>query len=401
MNGCGMAEYRPPLLAGSTPEEQPLFQCPRVPVLQNRVYGNADSARGAAAGALDIRFNRVTAFGFNAAFDPGQSTYDDEYDNSVPSRVFDDYCDDIASRLVAASGRDTINVFDVGCGNGRFISRMADRFKNLRGVGVDPAYTGDPYTHGGRLTFIPDIFRPEHAAIRPNLVMCRHTLEHIADPGSFLRKVILSLGNHRDVRLYVEVPDLYWILRNNAFWDLCYEHCNYFTGTSLAACVSEAGAVVETARSAFGGQYVYVEALVNPSHPVDSGTAPHSFVDGGNQPYLSMSFDSLLDSTCDAMRRLSRDRKVVIWGMATKGVMFALHLQTRGLVVDSCVDVNAAKQDKFAPLSGYRICAPSELCAGDKLAVICMNTNYAQEIRAECRAQGLDAEFYSPAMDKL
>ncbi|HEY0711347.1 MAG TPA: hypothetical protein VGF45_01640, partial [Polyangia bacterium] len=72
---------------------------------------------------------------------------------------------------------------------------------------------------------------------------------------------------------------------------------------------------------------------------------------------------------------------VVLWGMATKGVVFASLVGAPGLV--GGIDVNAKKQHKFVPGSGLEIHPPEWLGQlPGAPTVIVMNPNYEAEIRA-------------------
>ncbi|MFQ5768863.1 MAG: class I SAM-dependent methyltransferase, partial [Acidobacteriota bacterium] len=251
-------EGRPvsPMTGVGSADHLKLFAAARVPVLQNRVYRSSREAMTAPCGRLEIRFDQQSQFAWNAAFDPTRMQYDREYDNCVPSDRFYSYYDDLADHLVQALGLAGGTVLDIGCGNGIFLSRWMGRMKQFRGIGVDPAYSGPASACAGRLRFIADTFRPKHVAMRPALILCRHLLEHVENPVEFLQRAAAAARAHDGIPLFVEVPDLDWILVNRAYWDFCYEHCNYFTADSLAFCMERAGMRVEEVSKAFGGQYL-------------------------------------------------------------------------------------------------------------------------------------------------
>jgi hypothetical protein len=69
---------------------------------------------------------------------------------------------------------------------------------------------------------------------------------------------------------------------------------------------------------------------------------------------------------------------VVIWGMATKGVMLANLIPVAG-----GIDINPNKQGKFAATSGIEIHPPEWLTTlPDGATVLVMNPNYFSEIQA-------------------
>jgi hypothetical protein len=60
------------------------------------------------------------------------------------------------------------------------------------------------------------------------------TLEHIAPTGDFVGAVRRAVGDDPQTVVFFQVPDVIRILKEQAFWDIYYEHCNYFSAGSLA-----------------------------------------------------------------------------------------------------------------------------------------------------------------------
>src|SRR5690606_7842579 len=95
-------------------------------------------------------------------------------------------------------------------------------------------------------------------------------------------------------------------------------------------------------------------------------------------------------------RRLKEEgRAIALWGMATKGVVFAYLVDPTATLIDFCIDINANKHDCHVPVTGHRIEGPAALKrAGNRsVAILVMNPNYLGEIRDTCRALSLDAVF--------
>ena len=291
-------------------------------------------------------------------------------------------------------------ILDVGCGKGTFLSRLAGRCGIVRGLGIDPAYEGPETICDGRVRYIKEYFATEHVHETPACVLCRHTLEHISLPAEFLSGVFKPLHKEKNVPVFIEVPDLSWIIENNAFWDFCYEHVNYFTRESLARCIEKAGARVCKISPAFGGQYLWAEAIINPTGRL------HSCETSAKELNHAAAFDhdhlmTHLDVVIERAGNLAGSRKIVIWGMATKGVLYSLYLFNRDIRIDHCVDINTRKQGKYCPLSGLTIISPENLGTDQEYAVICMNPNYVSEIIEHCRRLKLHAQFFNPEVDEI
>ena len=105
-------------------------------------------------------------------------------------------------------------------------------------------------------------------------------------------------------------------------------------------------------------------------------------------------FLSRIDKSINIIEQ-TKDRHHVVWGAASKGVLFALHLQRRDYLPDLAIDINPAKQDKYLPATGLHVLSPESafdrLCPGDVIFV--MNPNYLDEITHQ---GGSDYEYYLP-----
>lgn len=382
-------------------ELEPLYFADKVPILQNKVYPDAESAKQCPSGSLNIVMERETGLYINANFDASLMMYDRDYDNSVPSNIFMNYYDEIADYLLANYGLNEGTILDIGCGKGLFISRMASKYDSLTALGIDPSYEGPKTICDGRVRFINEYFTQQHISkdTKVSIVLCRHTLEHVPSPASFLRTIFepFSLHEFEDIPVFIEVPDIDWITANDAFWDFCYEHVNYFSHKSLYQCITQAGGQVNAITPGFNGQYIWAEAVLNPSgHKSEQA---NKYVDEARPRETEKPgkvFKTYIASVAERVGALSQEKPLVIWGMATKGVMYSLLLGSAGISADYCVDINERKQGKYSPLSGNRIASPTELKSSEKYAVICMNPNYVSEIKAQCIELGLDAMLYSP-----
>jgi len=380
----------------SKSNSRPLYSLEKAPTFQNKVYESAEAARQAPVGSLNIVWDSTTGCYANADFSEARMQYDTDYDNSVPSQIFLDYYDSIADHLVEQYRLSDSLILDIGCGKGTFITRMIKRHSSLRAQGIDPSYEGDLSTLEGKVRFVCEPFSPKLVSSeeRPALVTCRHTLEHVS-PVDFIRGIGNAFRAHDmyDIALFVEVPDLDWILDNNAFWDFCYEHVNYFDRSTLRSCLEKGGCHTQSISEAFSSQYLWAEAILNPSTDskllADTNPDP-STVERASQMRMN------LQLAIERMREIASQRHIVIWGMATKGVMYCIHMMHAGVEVKKCVDINQRKHGRFAPVSAQEICPPEDLDPDNPYAIVCMNPNYMEEIRAQCRDMGLNVAFFDP-----
>lgn len=375
----------------------------RLPAMQNYVYRSAELAHAVKPGQFALTICESCGFAFNGQFDPELLTYDEGYDNSVPSMAMANYYGSLADYFNKTYLHDEGFIVDVGCGKGTFLKALCEKYPNVRGLGIDPSYEGDLIENQGRLRFIRDFFAEGQLQEKPSLVICRHVLEHIPQPVEFLATIHEALRAFPDVPVFVEVPDLGWILKERAFWDYCYEHCNYFTPTSLATAATLAGMRIQQVRAAFGDQYMWLEARTSClKASVDTGTTGQRLISEAMQ-YVRQE-DSLIENAREHLLELKRENyQIVLWGMATKGTLFSYLVDPKATLIDYRIDINPNKQGCYTPIVGHRIDAPSVLQAQSQkpTVVIVMNENYWREILSCCEALGVDPILINAACQTL
>ncbi|MFO0569260.1 MAG: class I SAM-dependent methyltransferase [Polyangiaceae bacterium] len=357
-----------------------------LPVLQNVVYSARTEALDSPVAPFALSVCSACGFGFNSRFDPARMVYDERYDNEVPSPAFLCYYREVAKSLADRFLRPGDAVYEVGCGKGTFLEALLDVAPGVRAIGVDP--TCKP-RESSRLRLTQGEFSPSAVTERPSLVICRHVLEHIQHPIDFLAAIREALEGFGGIPVYVEVPDLSWILEHGAFWDFCYEHCNYFAPSNLALSLQRAGFTVVDAGVSFSQQYQWVVASSVPSS-VGAQDDGASLVAAALQ-YKAAESSGLARARKRALEARGRG-SCVLWGMATKGVVFAHLVDPNREVFDGGVDLNPRKQDCFVPGSGHRIHAPEWLTTlPQPVTVFVMNPNYAAEIAALLSEMRVDA----------
>lgn len=367
---------------------RPIYRRSPLPIFQNRVYPSAEAARKAACGELQLMECASCAFVFNAAFDPALVRYDPGYDNHVESKAFDAYYQTLAKTLGSYIGAGPSTVVEVGCGDGRFLRKLRETAPSGRYLGFDPALREEVCEPGFALS--RSLFNESSGVGGVDWLICRHTLEHVPKPLAFTRQILSGCG--ASTQIFFEVPDWTWIVKQKATWDLFYEHCNYFGPHALAYCMTAAGVDIKEMTSSFGDQYLWCSGRYEGA--ITSATA--------RRPPLSER--PAADLHTDLMRLqevvrawTSQGYALAIWGMASKGVTFTETLDLAGIAPRFTVDKNPRKQGCYTPRLGLKIEAP-EVLSRRRAAVVCMNPNYAQEIREELSALEADHVLLSPEL---
>lgn len=361
--------------------------------MQNYIYRSYTAALDAQVGQFNLHICRKCGFAYNATFDSDLLSYDENYDNNISSSIFLDYYKEIASFLYEKFSLANGLVVDIGCGKGTFLKVLCSVYPNVQGLGIDPSYESNSLdTPMPNLTFVQDIFKEEHITQKPSLIVCRHVLEHMEYPVSFLQTIRSAASSFTEIPFFIEVPDLDWIIENGAFWDFCYEHCNYFTLESLRNTLELAGFQTEQGYKAFGGQYLWMCASIK-SNSVSVTT--NEAISGKVAGYAFKEDKLMSEIRAKLVKFKTQSSKIAVWGMATKGVVFCNLIDPDKQLIDFCIDINANKHNCFVPHTGHLISAPESLKAAEKadLMVVVMNANYVDEIKETCQSLQLNAEF--------
>ncbi len=225
-----------------------------------------------------------------------------------------------------------------------------------------------------------------------DFVCCRHVLEHISSPFSFVKHVRNTVGNRPGTTVFFEVPDVLWTLEELGIWDIIYEHCNYLSRVSIRRLFASAGFDVLSTSSVYNGQFLTIRALPA-AIPAKFDTSPVS-EDAHFRKLIDRFGQSQRDKVAEWRGRLSdltaRGKRAVLWGAGSKGVTFLNTLDTRE--VEYIVDVNPRKQGCFVVGTGQKIIGPDALKALQPSAVIIMNPVYQAEIGAQLASLGVNAQ---------
>jgi hypothetical protein len=331
-----------------------LYEQSAFPIFQNRMYDSAHEARACPRGDIRLVQDGVSGLVYNAAFRSELMNYDAAYQNEqAHSPLFRSHLEQVATIVERNLGTD--GLVEVGCGKAYFLELLQSRGCSI--TGFDPTYEGQNPAVQRR-------YFGDGVAVWASGLVLRHVLEHVQDPVGFLDGLREANGGGL---IYIEVPCFDWILRARAWFDIFYEHVNYFRLDDFPRMF---GRVVECGHL-FGGQYLYVVADLATLRPPVSKTADR----------VDFPEDFLAMATVAPSDQLGGSSAV--WGAASKGVIFSLLRERCGNPVDVLIDINPAKCGKFVPATGLRVMSPEEgmaaLAPGSDIFV--MNSNYLEEIR--------------------
>lgn len=389
-------------------ERIPLIDMENVPVHCNVLWPTRAAALNAPRG--DIRLTYLPACGhtYNPAFNAALMEYTQDYENSLHfSPHFQEYATALANGLVEKYDLYGKDIVEIGAGKGDFLIMLCALSGN-RGWGYDPSYVPEPGYTAPNVTFVEDFYTEKYIDQRADLIVCRHVLEHIEAPDAFLEQVRRAVGEQQSI-VFFEVPNALWTLRRGGIWDIIYEHCSYYSPSSLANLFRQHGFRVLAVNEVFGGQFLTIEATpddggqaADTAAPRDNGHADTGSVPIGADDLLALTADARAFAANYAAKRdewrarlrglAAAGQRGVIWGAGSKGVTF-LNATGAGEEIVAVVDINPRKQGKYVAGTGQRIVAPAELAALQPDFVIIMNANYRAEIGRMLAEVGVAAEL--------
>ncbi len=368
-----------------------------VPVNSCLSLETREEALGFPRGDIALAFCRDCGFIFNAAFDESLLEYSERYDPTQAfSGTFNRWHLKLAETLVERYGLRGKRIVEIGCGKGEFLTMLCELGANS-GIGFDPAV--DPertrVPEQGEAVFVQDFYSEKYADRKGDFVCCKMTLEHIAPTADFVATVRRAVGDDPNTVVFFQVPDVLRILEERAFWDIYYEHCNYFSAGSLARLFRQSGFSVQAVGRDYDDQYLMIDC-----RPAEAAATTDALAEEKDMPELRRlveEFSSLLPRALEDWRSKIRDfrsagKRVVIWGAGSKGVSFLTTLGLGENEVEFAVDINPHRHGQFMATTGQEIIGPDRLTRDNPDVVIIMNPIYKQEIQADLRKLGLEAE---------
>lgn len=322
-------------------------------------------------GDLQLRRNLKLNFIENALFNNKLIKYDANYQNSQShSKFFQEHMLNVYN-IIKNSFSASSKIIEIGCGKGEFFEIMEkDNYFELEGYDV---------TYEGSNPKIHKRYIDENDKIQCDLIILRHTLEHIQRPHIFLK---LLRKVFKESYIYIEVPEMNWIIENSAFYDITYEHVNYFNKESLTNLFDNK---YKKWSKIFENQYQFIITQL-------SDLSNNFELEYNSKNWENLIFTDQfpeLDKTISLINdNLGSKGKLYIWGSATKGAMFLIHCKSNKDLfskIGFAIDINKNKIGKFLPVSKIEIKNKEDFyksVQSDDLLLI-SNPNYVDEIKED------------------
>jgi len=343
---------------------------------------SADAAQ--AMTKLPLEFVRCLDCGhvFNQAFDYAKIPY-----SAKPYRMFNSgvhwsaFMTGVLERLAGfLPGNPT--VIEIGHGDGGFLADLAARVSPGTFIGFDP--NGALGRHGG-VDYRHAMFNPmtDLSALKPDLIISRHVLEHLTNPLRFLQTVGLAAAGAEQAPLfYLEVPCIDRAIETRRSVDFYFEHGSHFTTLSFGRMLERAGAEVIEIGHGYDREVVFGLGRL-------AGAPRHLATARAAEAFRARSAEALDHIPAQLADLASSGKRIAIWGGTGKSAAFMNRYAVDAARFPIVVDSDTGKAGGFVPGTGQVIRARDWLRDNPVDVVIAPPQWRARDIIAEMEAAGL------------
>lgn len=288
---------------------------------------------------------------YNPAFDYGEVPYADK-----PNLMFNrgagwsHFLGGVREKLAALLGPNPV-VVEIGHGDGSFLAALAGLRGGGRFIGFDPHGAGhSPGDGAGNVELRRTLFVPgkDLPALKPDLIISRHVLEHLLSPLQFLQQIGF-VANRAGLRpaAYFEVPCIDRAIASRRTVDFYYEHSSQFTTQSFTTMLQRAHTGIAELGHGYDGEVIW--AVVR----FGDGFAP-SLIDE------TAAFRAATARALETIgRQLAELHKggggVALWGGTGKSAAFMCRYNVDAARFPTVVESDRAKVGTFVPGTGQRI----------------------------------------------
>lgn len=340
------------------------------PALANNVYSTQEEAVSAPVAKFQLKKNIPHKYYYNHLYHESEYNAIDYQNSQATSNRFYQHMLSVANEIKLVAPLDS-KIIEIGCGKGIFVDLLVS-------LGFD-SVTGYDSTYQGESPLIRKrYFSKQDYNLSADVILLRHTLEHIPNPASFLED-IYTINNNKNCKVVIEVPSFEWSLESNVFWDLTHEHCNYFTSESMMSLFPSS-----QIKRVFENQFLLVVA--NLGEIVGKGKF-HEEASVCNIEALFPALSLCLNTANSCVSNSVPFSRYWVWGIGIKAVMYLWNrMKNDPLFIPplGCIDINPSIQGKYISCLGYKVHAPEVLfnsCRDDDVVCI-MNPAYNNEIEA-------------------
>jgi SAM-dependent methyltransferase len=245
------------------------------------------------------------------------------------------------SFLKAVSGERKFNcALDVGCNDLYLLNELKSLSKQR--VGIDPIWLSRKPDNMDRSIdliggTIEEIDLAKALPCKPDLILCRHTLEHIFDPRLVLEKLIDFSAE--DAIFLFEMPGFDSLVARGRFDQIFHEHLQYFSRSSFSGLVQRCGAVVTGCFENYHDWGALIFAFVKGKKRQKNITFPYSEKDLTRKLNL---FSRQMENTREVLNEY-KETGIYGYGAALMVPVLAYHLKSDLAFLKGIIDDDMEK----------------------------------------------------------
>ena len=295
-----------------------------------------------------------------------QLNYKIDYNsNRSYSKRFDKYLNDVLEYLseFVLKKNNIKNILEIGFGDGKFIEKIIQFDKKRFNIsGYDPSYRKSKSVF--KNVNLSSQYYTDKIFVHPDLLIIRHTLEHISNVKKFLQQILHENPNY----VFIEVPCKEFVYQNN-FHYFTNEHCSYFDNYSLLYLLKQFGYKKINIKKDFNKENIL--AIFKKDNKIIFSTKTKIIKNKFNIEKFKMKIKKKYNFKYD-----------FLWGAAGKGVSMLNILNIDNNKIPYIVDINKEIEGKFLAKSGVKIISPITLkkLLENKSKIFIMNKFYKKEI---------------------
>jgi len=181
-------------------------------------------------------------------------------------------------------------------------------------------------------------------------------------------------------------------LKQKTYWDITYEHCNYFTKESIKNLFKLKKISIIDIFNVFSGQYFIVVGKFKLAN-FNLEEVEKNKIKILNENYKRDIKDSINQINFNKNKinsLLNKLEKFTIWGISGKGVIFINMLNKKiREKIPFVIDINKNKQGRYCPGTDKKIVSPEILRKEKNINdIIIMNPIYYNEISKQLKSYG-------------
>lgn len=318
---------------------------------------------------ISIAWCSTCHFAWNLSYDKHKVDY--KSDKIIEANRFSpryrSHLDAASLHIKSVIGKPLETVVEIGAGACDFLKLFSEATTRVAIEPSDEVLMNDEAS----IRTIKDYFDGSRHQFPADLVVFRQVLEHIDQPREFILDTLRGLGKaESSTYFYIEVPNAGKTFADARFYDIYYDHCNYFTLKSLNRLLEACGLTVYDIHLAMQQEIICVIASNEVLNASEVALALERAVQ---------------DMNAQVRSHLEQHRRVLVWGAAGNGTNILNTLQIGSNQIPYVIDKDQNKQGKFIPITGQRIISPTEAVDFSPEVVVIMSQFHRLEIGDECR----------------